>query len=434
MPHKKKPRRYITPLVLFTLAGWALWALGRNEPDDRGDGRRARQQSGPTAPVATRRARPGASAGSPRASPSPRCSSAAPPSRPVPATSWPSALEGGETTTEVTSTEEAPSEEPAAGRGGESGEEGEQPAEPASPKAARSRRGRAARRRRGASPATARRARRGRDSGRSRRWLRPAASSPATASENPGDGEPRRLRSPDEPATTATARRRRSRPIPASATAPATARPPPGDLPVIDKQTRSPALPRSRGRRRRLLRHHLAAPPAARPDPAGQAPEARLRPRPRPRGDPGEGRLGARAGRPPRPRVRLELDEPRPRADAPPDSWPSFATVTGRPLGAGPRLRRRRVRQGGVRPAQLQPRGRPTLPRRRLRGLEGPAAAHGRCATSACHIYPGRPPRRRARPGRRPHPRAPALPGGGPRAGHRLEPHHRPSASTPARA
>jgi hypothetical protein len=31
MPHKKKPRRYITPLVLFTLAGWALWALGRNE-------------------------------------------------------------------------------------------------------------------------------------------------------------------------------------------------------------------------------------------------------------------------------------------------------------------------------------------------------------------------------------------------------------------
>ena len=32
MPHKKKPRRYITPLVLFTLAGWALWALGRNEP------------------------------------------------------------------------------------------------------------------------------------------------------------------------------------------------------------------------------------------------------------------------------------------------------------------------------------------------------------------------------------------------------------------
>ena len=32
MPHKKKSRRYLAPLVLFTLAGWALWALGRNEP------------------------------------------------------------------------------------------------------------------------------------------------------------------------------------------------------------------------------------------------------------------------------------------------------------------------------------------------------------------------------------------------------------------
>jgi hypothetical protein len=32
MPQKKTPRRLITPLVLFTLAGWALWALGRNAP------------------------------------------------------------------------------------------------------------------------------------------------------------------------------------------------------------------------------------------------------------------------------------------------------------------------------------------------------------------------------------------------------------------
>lgn len=32
MPHtKKKSRRFVTPLLLFTLAGWALWALGRNE-------------------------------------------------------------------------------------------------------------------------------------------------------------------------------------------------------------------------------------------------------------------------------------------------------------------------------------------------------------------------------------------------------------------
>ena len=36
MPQKKKPRRYIAPLVLFTLAGWALWALGRNEPKASG--------------------------------------------------------------------------------------------------------------------------------------------------------------------------------------------------------------------------------------------------------------------------------------------------------------------------------------------------------------------------------------------------------------
>jgi hypothetical protein len=32
MPHKKSSRRLITPLLLFSLAGWALWALGRNEP------------------------------------------------------------------------------------------------------------------------------------------------------------------------------------------------------------------------------------------------------------------------------------------------------------------------------------------------------------------------------------------------------------------
>ena len=39
MPQKKTPRRLVTPLLLFTLAGWALWALGRNTPaqDGRGD-------------------------------------------------------------------------------------------------------------------------------------------------------------------------------------------------------------------------------------------------------------------------------------------------------------------------------------------------------------------------------------------------------------
>jgi hypothetical protein len=39
MPQKKTPRRLVTPLLLFTLAGWALWAIGRNTPaqDGRGD-------------------------------------------------------------------------------------------------------------------------------------------------------------------------------------------------------------------------------------------------------------------------------------------------------------------------------------------------------------------------------------------------------------
>jgi hypothetical protein len=39
MPQKKTPRRLVTPLLLFTLAGWALWAIGRNAPvqDGRGD-------------------------------------------------------------------------------------------------------------------------------------------------------------------------------------------------------------------------------------------------------------------------------------------------------------------------------------------------------------------------------------------------------------
>ena len=34
MPQKTTPRRLITPLLLFTLAGWALWALGRNTHDE----------------------------------------------------------------------------------------------------------------------------------------------------------------------------------------------------------------------------------------------------------------------------------------------------------------------------------------------------------------------------------------------------------------
>ena len=123
MPHKKKSRRYLAPLVLFTLAGWALWALVRNEPsateapDAKPSG--APDRAGPTlAPARTRAtwskrrlatslafatlffggAAFSAGAGDVVAD----------------------AIEG-ETTTEVTSTEEAPVEESAPG------EEGEEP-------------------------------------------------------------------------------------------------------------------------------------------------------------------------------------------------------------------------------------------------------------------------------------------------------------------
>jgi hypothetical protein len=60
MPHMKKPRRFVTPLVLFTLAGWALWALGRTEPEatkatDTGS-KKGRGDSGAPAPAARQRA------------------------------------------------------------------------------------------------------------------------------------------------------------------------------------------------------------------------------------------------------------------------------------------------------------------------------------------------------------------------------------------
>jgi hypothetical protein len=132
MPHKKKPRRYLAPLVLFTLAGWALWALGRNEPTTAGSSAAeptdTPDATGPAlAPARTRAtwskrrlatslafatlffggAAFSAGAGDVVAG----------------------ALEG-ETTTEVTSTEEAPAEEPAPSEEpGENGEEGEDPGE-----------------------------------------------------------------------------------------------------------------------------------------------------------------------------------------------------------------------------------------------------------------------------------------------------------------
>ena len=114
MPHKKKSRRYLAPLVLFTLAGWALWAIGRN--DDRGGGDRTESRPRLRRPRARPRSahartRPGASAGSPPASRSPRFFGGAAFSAGA-GDVVADAIEG-ETTTEVTA-EEAPVEEPAA--------------------------------------------------------------------------------------------------------------------------------------------------------------------------------------------------------------------------------------------------------------------------------------------------------------------------------
>jgi hypothetical protein len=59
MPQKKSPRRVITPLLLFSLAGWALWALGRNEParasrpDDPGGDATPERNAAPTPSRAT---------------------------------------------------------------------------------------------------------------------------------------------------------------------------------------------------------------------------------------------------------------------------------------------------------------------------------------------------------------------------------------------
>jgi hypothetical protein len=135
MPHKKKPRRFITPLVLFTLAGWALWALGRNELEvsetSEAGSSTGPRETAPAAPAARQRATWSkrrlatslafatlffggaafsAGAGDVVAE----------------------ALESGDTTTEVTSTEEEPSEEPAPGEEA-TGEEGEQPSEEGEP-------------------------------------------------------------------------------------------------------------------------------------------------------------------------------------------------------------------------------------------------------------------------------------------------------------
>ena len=220
MPHKKKPRRYITPLVLFTLAGWALWALGRNDPAPAGspdaepsDGSRATGSSSTSSRTrgtwSKRRlatslafatlffggAAFSAGAGDVVAE----------------------AIEG-DTTTEAVSTEEAPEEEPAQEEEPAEGGEGEEPSE-------------------GDPPAE------GEEPG-------DETDPPGDGGEEPGDdgdegngGEPGNGTPPpplpDEPGDDDDAPDNPA-PDPGVGDGPGSS-PPPNDLPVIDKETRSPA-------------------------------------------------------------------------------------------------------------------------------------------------------------------------------------------------
>jgi hypothetical protein len=52
MPQKKSSRRLIAPLLLFSLAGWALWALGRNDSASTGEHAGTDEPGEPDAPRA----------------------------------------------------------------------------------------------------------------------------------------------------------------------------------------------------------------------------------------------------------------------------------------------------------------------------------------------------------------------------------------------
>ena len=133
MPHNKKSRRYLAPLVLFTLAGWALWAIGRNEPTST-EATDAEPSSTPkTAGSASAHVRTRATWSKRRLATSLAFATLFFGGAAFSAGAGDvvaGAIEG-ETTTEVTSTEEAPAEEPAPGEEpGEDGEEGEEGEEP----------------------------------------------------------------------------------------------------------------------------------------------------------------------------------------------------------------------------------------------------------------------------------------------------------------
>jgi hypothetical protein len=237
MPHKKKPRRFLTPLVLFTLAGWALWVIGRNEPET--------ETSATSSPEA----------------------SSVPPARPR--ATWSKrrlatslafatlffggaafsagagdvvaeALENGDTaTTEVTSTEESPDGE-AAPEGEQPADNGEQPAEgsedpaeggeaPADEADPPADNGEAPAE--GESPA---------DPGDGEGTPPPPLPDDPAEGESPGDEGTPPPPLPDEPGNGGGDTPDEPQPGPGVGDGPADP-PAPHDLPVIDKKTRSPA-------------------------------------------------------------------------------------------------------------------------------------------------------------------------------------------------
>ncbi len=234
MPHKKKPRRFLTPLVLFTLAGWALWALGRNEPlatETETDSAASPESTGP----ATQVARPRATWSKRRLATSLAFATLFFGGAAFSAGAGDvvaGALESGDTATEVTSTEETPGEEPAPGEE-QPGEEGEQPTDGDQPAE-------------GGDEPTDEGGQPGDEveqPGDGETPDDPGAPSedPGDGGENPGDGDtqpPPPL--PDEPGDGDGDTPDVPQPPPGVGDGPGDS-PAPPDLPVIDKQTRSPA-------------------------------------------------------------------------------------------------------------------------------------------------------------------------------------------------
>jgi hypothetical protein len=239
MPHKKKPRRFLTPLVLFTLAGWALWVIGRNEPETP----EASATSSPE-PTSVPPARPRATWSKRRLATSLAFATLFFGGAAFSAGAGDvvaGALENGETATEATSTEESPDPEPAddaeqpADDGGQPAEgegepadgTGEAPADEADPPADD-----------GEAPAEGESPT---DPGDGEGTPPPPLPEDPAEGEDPGNEGTPPPPLPDDPGTGGGGETP-SDPPPGPGVGDGPADPPaPHDLPVIDKKTRSPA-------------------------------------------------------------------------------------------------------------------------------------------------------------------------------------------------